>query len=365
MTFKETILKNVLKTLSNTNRTSSIDVFRGIAILTVVIYHFNEWLPYGYLGVDLFFVISGLLIGGILINLFANDRLNYWAFILQRGFKIWPSYYFFIFVGIGLSYLFYRNTHPEYLITVATLPRYLFFFRNFVGFPAHKPFDHIWSLCVEEHFYIILPLLFLVCSFLPLGKNKIKMVFIGVILTILFGIVIKYISYNFTNSKDTSIFTFNRVDALGWGVLLSLIINYYPQRIKNILQTSKKLIFGVGLSLFIGAIILHKTNVSVFFSAILFFSVIPFSFFLMILSTYYSKFDDWFVIRFIAYFSYNWYLWHVLFVQIISEKIGTGILGLVLYLVITFTIAILATYFIEEPFLKLRNKIYGIRKTSN
>lgn len=57
-------------TLKDTTRISSIDIFRSIAIITVIIYHFNHRLPYGYIGVDLFFVISGLLVGGLLTKQF-------------------------------------------------------------------------------------------------------------------------------------------------------------------------------------------------------------------------------------------------------------------------------------------------------
>jgi peptidoglycan/LPS O-acetylase OafA/YrhL len=148
----------VFKVLNDKDRISSIDIFRSVAILSVVIYHFNETLPFGYLGVDLFFVISGLLIGTILISEFVKrDSIHYVSFILKRGFKIWPSYYVFLIVGNLLAYFLYRHTHPDYYIPLNDYPRYLFFYKNFFGNQYHWCFEHVWSLCVEEHFYILFP----------------------------------------------------------------------------------------------------------------------------------------------------------------------------------------------------------------
>ena len=68
-------------------RIESIDFFRGLAVLLVIFYHYKNMIPYGYLGVDLFFIISGYLVGGVLIQRALEDRLEFWKFILQRGFK--------------------------------------------------------------------------------------------------------------------------------------------------------------------------------------------------------------------------------------------------------------------------------------
>jgi peptidoglycan/LPS O-acetylase OafA/YrhL len=84
-----------IKILTNTNRSTVIDFYRGLAILAAVAFHYNHALPMGYLGVDLFFVISGYLVGGILINYFNAGNVPFWKFVLQRGLKIGPSYFFF------------------------------------------------------------------------------------------------------------------------------------------------------------------------------------------------------------------------------------------------------------------------------
>lgn len=108
---------NALKILNNPDRNSSVDFFRGIAIISVVIFHYNNLFPLGNLGVDLFFVISGLLVGGLLNkSLKAEKRINFFRFFLQRGFKIWPSYYAFILIGSLIAFLFYHKTDPGQII---------------------------------------------------------------------------------------------------------------------------------------------------------------------------------------------------------------------------------------------------------
>ena len=339
----------VFKVLSASDRITSLDFFRALAILSTVIFHFNNF-PFGELGVDLFFVLSGILVGGILIKQFkADNKISFTKFFLQRGFKIWPSYYFFILSGSVIAYFFYHNTNPELLIFPNDMYRYLFFYQNYTGLPFHWIFDHVWSLCVEEHFYIILPIVFLIVqSFVPKEK-KLKYLFAFIILLIASGILFKPLSYLLLNSQDTSAGTHNRIDALAWGILLRLIVTYTKTKI-NMLPM---LLCGLGIF----ACNLHLALHSEFYSKLFLHSVTPFAFFLIILSLYETNFSKFKVLGFISYYSYNWYLWHPIFVIFLTKHFTNTFSGTSVYLLTTFAVAMLATILIEEPFLKLRSKL--------
>ncbi|HEY8278057.1 MAG TPA: acyltransferase [Bdellovibrionota bacterium] len=141
------------------SRIGSLDVLRSFAVLWVVSAHttffpgglvqrFTSW---GSLGVNLFFVLSGFLIGSQWFGELAESggRGSYPRFFLRRAFRIWPNYYVLL-----LLFIVYSGG-----ITGAGLDplwRYLFFAQNF--FPSDG-FAITWSLCVEEHFYLIFPLL--------------------------------------------------------------------------------------------------------------------------------------------------------------------------------------------------------------
>lgn len=344
------------QTINNTDRISSVDIFRSLAIISVVIYHFNHQLPFGFLGVDLFFVVSGLLVGGLLTKEFKNgNKINFFKFFLQRGFKIWPSYYAFLLFGGLIAMYFYQTTNPDQIIPLWDIKRYLLFYQNYTGLPFHWSFDHVWSLCVEEHFYVLLPIMFLIIQYFIKDKHKIKTLFLFVIITIVAGIIFKHISYFFTNSQDTYSATHNRIDALAWGVLLNLIITYYGEKIKSLRVTL--FAFASGLFIFVAALYFQVFYDNVLFAKIYFHSVIPLSFFLMLLGLYYVDFSKLKSLRFIAYYSYNWYLWHPIFVIIITRHIGNSITGLLIYLLLTFFIAFITTIFIEETFLNKRKTV--------
>jgi len=352
-----------LEAINNTDRISSVDIFRSLAIISVVIFHFNYQLPFGFLGVDLFFLVSGLLVGGLLTREFKNgSKINFLKFFIQRGFKIWPSYYAFLLFGSFIALYFYHTTNPDQIIPLWDLKRYLFFYQNYTGMPFHWSFDHVWSLCVEEHFYILLPIMFFIIQYFSRDKQK-KALFVFVILTIIAGIVFKHFSYFLTNSKDTYSATHNRIDALAWGVLLNLIITYKGEKIKSLKFAI--FTFTSGLFIFIIALYFSIYYDNILFEKIYFHSIIPISFFLMLLGLYYVDFSMLKPLRFIAYYSYNWYLWHPIFVIFITRHLGNTTTGLLTYLIVTFLIAIITTILIEETFLKKRkvvlDKIFKVK----
>ncbi|HEX8515671.1 MAG TPA: acyltransferase [Bacteroidia bacterium] len=343
----------VFDVINDPRRISSIDVFRCIAIIAVVAYHFNAFLPYGYIGVDLFFVISGLLVGGILTREFVKGtKTNPVKFIFQRGLKIWPSYYAFLIFGNMASAIIYQNS-GGHTIPLNDMWRYLFFYQNYTGAPYHWSFDHVWSLCVEEHFYILLPVLFVIVQAFNKDRNNLRLLFICVILTIAAGIAFKFLSYNM--GKDTFSATHNRLDALAWGVLLNLLITKYGHRLKNAKIVLSSL--TAGSALFLAALLAHIYSDSEAFEKAGFHSLLPLSFFLVLLGVYYFDLSRLKILRFIAYYSYNWYLWHTIFVCLVTDKFGRTIPGFLVYLVTTFTAAMLSTIIIEETFLAKRDRL--------
>lgn len=357
----------VLKTINNSGRISSIDIFRSIAILSVVIYHYKEWLPYGYLGVSLFFVISGFLIGNILLKEFIeHGTIQYFKFILSRGFKIWPSYYAFLILGNILAYLLYAKIAPENVIPLNDMPRYLFFYKNFIGNQYHWCFEHVWSLCVEEHFYLALPISFIFIGCIKwnrLSQKRILLVSLSImiILSILFRTIL--LLY-FSSSINTYESTFVRIHELLFGVLLSWLFMFYKDhcgKIKKII-----LLFFLGLIIFIISILLNSYCQSKYYTTYLFPILIPVSFCFMLIGTYYINFSNLKWLRVIAYYSYNWYLWHTLFVIFIIKNIHNSYIGFIIYLLSTFTMAVLTTTLIEERFLTKRkvfiNKYFNTQK---
>jgi peptidoglycan/LPS O-acetylase OafA/YrhL len=143
---------------NGSERSQAIDLLRGVAILLVLGCHFvvapgaagvlgplaTFWYRIGWAGVDLFFVLSGFLVSGLLFAEFKrNQRVDMGRFLVRRGLKIWPSYFAYLaFLGI---WLLWRQGGAS------TLWPNLLHVQNYLGTPR----IHTWSLAVEEHFYLI------------------------------------------------------------------------------------------------------------------------------------------------------------------------------------------------------------------
>jgi peptidoglycan/LPS O-acetylase OafA/YrhL len=144
-----------------------VDGLRALAVGAVLVYHLNPaWLPGGYLGVDIFFVISGFLISSILLKGWENGTFSFKDFYLRRARRILPALLVVVAVTCSVAYLVLL---PEDLNsatqacrgTLLYYPNY--FFAQHTGYFTPRaegnPFLHTWSLGVEEQFYLLFPLL--------------------------------------------------------------------------------------------------------------------------------------------------------------------------------------------------------------
>lgn len=143
-----------------------IDGLRAIAVASVVVFHaFPEWLSGGFIGVDIFFVISGYLITGILIEDAAANNLSIWRFYERRIRRIFPALILvlvasLVFGWVALFPLEYEQLGQHALAAVAFLSNIqLWSEAGYFDAAAHaKPLLHLWSLGIEEQFYLFWPL---------------------------------------------------------------------------------------------------------------------------------------------------------------------------------------------------------------
>lgn len=166
-----------------------IDGLRALAVIAVVIYHLDSnWLPGGFLGVDIFFVISGYLITNIIYRDKLQNNFSYIDFYVRRIKRIIPALYFLLILVFAASYVIYMP-YDFYKVgisafsTIVFLANYQFAFRKgdyFSGSAEEWPLLHTWSLSVEEQYYFLLPII--LTLLLKLKTNKIYFTLISLIL---------------------------------------------------------------------------------------------------------------------------------------------------------------------------------------
>ena len=150
---------------ANLNYRQEIDGLRAVAVAAVVLYHAGfEWLPGGYLGVDVFFVISGYLITRILLRDIGQNTYHWRSFILRRIRRIIPAFFLMLLVSVPFAY--YLLPEKD-LYAFAESLRYSVLFTSNYSFwlesgyfdraSEFKPLIHTWSLSVEEQFYLLFP----------------------------------------------------------------------------------------------------------------------------------------------------------------------------------------------------------------
>lgn len=239
-----------------------LDVLRGVAILLVLCRH--TVLPWsfagplrpvmlrlyhlGWTGVDLFFVLSGFLIGGLLFNeIHHTNRLDVKRFLVRRAFKIWPAYLFFIaYVFALLAY-----EHRSMAYALHEVGPNLLHLQNYFHTQAGMVRGHTWSLAVEEHFYLVLPLFLLAVigrhrrPGAPIAAIPVVAVALIVLCTGLRLIVNPHRPFDWWH---VIVPTHMRIDGLFFGVLLAYLFHFHPRRLARFAQYPWLLV-GLGLLL--------------------------------------------------------------------------------------------------------------------
>ncbi|HFC0837683.1 TPA: acyltransferase family protein [Neisseria gonorrhoeae] len=148
-----------------------IDGLRAVAVLSVIIFHLNNrWLPGGFLGVDIFFVISGFLITNIILSEIQNGSFSFRDFYTRRIKRIYPAFIAAVsLASVIASQIFLYEDFNQMrktieLSTVFLSNIYLGFRLGYFDLSADEnPVLHIWSLAVEEQYYLLYPLLLIFC----------------------------------------------------------------------------------------------------------------------------------------------------------------------------------------------------------
>ncbi|SRR5579871_4521806 len=355
-----------------------LDHLRALAITLVLLFHYQifshpKWIEaagkFGWTGVDLFFVLSGYLIASQLFFAIAKgNQISFPEFFLKRFFRIIPAY-----IVVVIIYFCVPAFHEREALS--PLWRFLTFTQNFgLDLSTRGTFSHSWSLCIEEQFYLLLPLILIGLVYF----KKIKKGYIILIVLFVAGFIARIASWyllvnplhdseNYWVAWDEFIYypTYNRLDGLLTGVSIAAIFQFRPN-MKKWITDHAMLFFVAGIILLICSyfICIHEQS---FIASVFGFPLISISYGLIVIaaicpSTFLYKTNSKITTN-LAMLSYATYLTHKGVIHVAQQqlvKLGIptdGTLMFILCIVIATLAALLMNKAIERPFLKLREKL--------
>jgi peptidoglycan/LPS O-acetylase OafA/YrhL len=374
-------------------RLIQLDILRGIAILLVLGRHpvlapeqsgslhtfARAWHRFGWTGVDLFFVLSGFLVGGLLFHeLRTRGGLDVGRFLIRRGFKIWPSYYLFLAVFAALRLLTGARG-----VDVWDLVPNLLNVQNYFGSPR----VHTWSLAVEEHFYLVLPLVLLaIVGRRPVSRLPIAAIPAIPILSVCLLVACMALRWQVTMGPSYSQElllspTHLRIDALFFGVMIAYMYHFHEPVIGR-LARHRGLLAATGLVL-VAPMAMVPADHSAFVGS-LGFAMLYVGYGCLLVAVVATPLDHgwagrWLqsvparLIAFIGMFSYPIYLWHIevgiALNRVLARWVAFGpeamalrwACGMSAFLVLSVVLGVVMGRLVERPALAMRDRLFPAR----
>ena len=355
-----------------------IDGLRAVAVISVILFHLNSsWLPGGFLGVDIFFVISGYLIGGILFRELSTNIFSLKNFYLRRMRRILPAFFavviFVLVVGGQLMVPGSDDWNPTRSSALWSVffSGNIFFAQNtdyFAPTVELQHLNHLWSLAVEEQFYFLYPLILLVIMFVvrSASKNGTKLntpVIWVLVLLAVFSFSRAFFPMSYHDSELVAYYLPHlRFGELLIGAILAVAVS---NATKEISSTLANVVGSLGLLVLVICLTISFPNKTPWFPG--FAAAIP-----CIASAaviYAGLGTNWVkyllsnrAVVFVGKISYSLYLWHwplLAFAHyLLGKQFTPQVLAVVALLTVLFSIA--SYYFIEQP---LRHRQWSFSRT--
>jgi len=339
----------------------SLDGIRALAVLAVICYHLGYgWAQGGLLGVDVFFVLSGYLITDLLLSEHRkNGFIRLKSFWLRRARRLLPALFVMLFIVLGWVTLFNQAQLPQ--VKSDLLPA-TFYYSNwwfifehvsyFAKFGPPSPLGHLWSLAIEEQFYLIWPLIIILTLKITKSKKVLGIITCMGIVASACEMAVLYQPY----VDPTRLY--DGTDTRAFALLLGALLAIYRPRDKKIAISQNSLLWvnTVGIAALIGLLLMFwQTDeysaflyqggmllTSVLSALMIIIAVIP--------DTYLAKSLSNPILKWIGQRSYGIYLWHYPIITLTTPyNSQPNLLRSILQVAVSFACAALSWEYIEEP----------------